>query len=309
MSDDGSVVVGAISDGSVTRAFRWVTSSSTITTGLVSGDTNARATTVSRDGTRVYGNTQPLNLPFEWRLNQAPAQILPLTMNGTYATLARANSNGLLVAGVYYCGGSCPNKPLLYDSSNSTFSTPTGSSYSFVGFAGISGDGSTAVGKGSSFTGGDFPILWTSAGFTTLPGGNARANAINANGQYAVGNVYTPGTTTQHAALWSGAGLQTFTDLGELASLPGWTLDGKDVSQDGKVVVIRGDSSTGGDNTALIWTSSGGLQKLTDALGAAGIDVSAWDLKDATAVSANGKIIAGYGVTGGVAVGFIARMP
>jgi len=241
-------------------------------------------------------------------LNQAPAQILNLTANGYNATLARANSNGLLVAGEYLCGPSCPGKPLLYDFSNGTFSTPTGSTYTYLAFSGISGDGSTAVGAGSNRTGGDFPILWTSAGFTTLPGGTGRAKAISANGQYAAGNVYTPGTSTQHAALWSG-GLQTFTDLGELASLPGWKLDGKDVSQDGKVVVIRGEPSTGGDSMALIWTSSGGLQKLTDALGAAGIDVSAWDLKDATAVSPNGKIIAGYGLKGGVAVGFVARMP
>ena len=103
--------------------------------------------------------------------------------------------------------------------------------------------------------------------------------------------------------------MQTFTDLGQLASLPNWRMYGKDVSQDGKVVVIYAEPPTGGDNTALIWTSNGGLQKLTDALGAAGIDVSAWDLKDATAVSANGKIIAGYGLKGGVAVGFVARMP
>ena len=302
MSDDGSVAVGSIFDGSVTRAFRWVTSSSTLTTGLVSGQTNARASTVSRDGTRVHGMTD--NVAFEWRLNQAPAQILNLPTN---STLARANSNGLIVAGIYN-GGTAANKPLLYDFSNGTFSTPTSTTYASPGFYGISGDGLTAVGFGTrdSYS---YPIRWTSAGFVELPGGPGIANAISANGQCAAGNVYVPGTPGQHAALWSGAGLQTFTDLGPLASLPNWRMYGKDVSQDGKVVVIYAEPPTGGDNTALIWTSSGGLQKLTDALGGAGIDVSAWDLKDATAVSANGKIIAGYGITGGVAAGFVARMP
>jgi len=244
------------------------------------------------------------NVAFEWRLNQAPAQILNLPTN---STLARANSNGLIVAGIYN-GGTAANKPLLYDFSNGTFSTPTSTTYASPGFYGISGDGLTAVGFGIRDSD-SYPIRWTSAGFVELPGGPGSANAISANGQYAAGNVYGPGTPGQHAALWSGAGLQTFTDLGPLASLPNWRMYGKDVSQDGKVVVIRAEPPNGGDNTALIWTSSGGLQKLTDALGGAGIDVSAWDLKDATAVSANGKIIADYGLKGGVAVGFVARMP
>ena len=61
---------------------------------------------------------------------------------------------------------------------------------------------------------------------------------------------------------------------------------------------------------AVIWTPAHGWQKLSDALADAGIDVSAWEqLQYATAVSTNGKIIAGTGVKGGVQLGFVARMP
>lgn len=292
MSDDGSVVAGSIGDGSVARAFRWVTSSPTVTVGSVNGQTNARPIAISGDGTRIYGNTD--YVPFEWRLNQAPAQMLNLA-SGTY--LSACNTTGLTVVGLI-SSNSAPDKPLIYDVTSGTASTPTSASYSSAAFLGVSGDGLTAVGWGDSY-----PIRWTSAGFSELPGGSGIARAISSNGQYAVGNLST------HAALWSGAGLQTVTDLGQLPSLPNWRTEGHDVSEDGKVVAIQAQPPTGGTDMALIWTSAGGLQKLSDALGAAGIDVSEWDLKFARAVSANGKIIAGGGVKGGVSLGFVARMP
>ena len=100
------------------------------------------------------------------------------------------------------------------------------------------------------------------------------------------------------------------TPLGKLATLPNWSTEARDVSQDGTVVVGRAFGPMASTYIALIWTPAGGWQKLSDALADAGIDVSDWDqLQQAEAVSTNGKIIAGTGVRKGVQLGFVARLP
>jgi uncharacterized membrane protein len=297
MSDDGSIVVGQTGNDTIREAFRWSTSSATMTTGSVPGQINAVANVISGDGSRIYGHTD--YVVFEWRLNQAPSQMLNLPA-GT--ALNACSTNGVIVAGWLPGVNSDPSRSLIYNASDGTISTPTATTHS-EGFYGISGDGTVAVGFDVSS---DQPTRWTSAGFNYLPATSpSMAIAISPNGQYAVGNVGT------EAALWSGTELQTLTRLGKMATLPDWRAEGRDVNQDGTVVVGRALPPRGGTNIALLWTPAGGLQRLSDALAAAGIDVSDWEqLQEVAAVSPSGKIIAGTGVKkGGVQLGFVARLP
>lgn len=298
MSDDGSIVVGAMGNGAnagnYQDAFRWTTSSPTVTTGSVSGQVNAWATVVSGDGTRIYGHTD--HVVFEWRANQAPSQMLNIPVDSDFSA---CSTTGLTVVGNLPSVNTDPSWPFIYDVTSGTLSTQTSAPYANARFKGLSGNGLTVVGGASS------AIKWTSSGgLGELPGGSGFANSTSPNGQYAAGQ------TAGQATLWSGAGLQTVTLLGKLATLPQWFTEGRDVSQDGTVVVGRALPPFGGTNVAVIWTSTGGLQKLSDALATAGIDVSAWEqLQEAEAVSTNGKVIAGTGVKGGVTLGFVARLP
>lgn len=305
MSDDGSIVVGLTGTDTVWVAYRWNTASPTMTTGSVTGQVNPDANVISGDGTRVYGHTD--HVSFEWRTNQAPAQMLNVPVDAKFTS---CSATGLTVVGGYPGVNTEPGKGFIYDATSGKVIIPASPPYTGLSaFNGISADGLTVVGAASrdavgGSPGGYYPVSWTSAGFNELPGGEGIAYAISANGQYAVGKVGKQGV------LWSGTGLKTVTQLGLMATLPGWFTEARDVSNDGTVVVARAMPPTGGTNVALIWTPTGGLQKLSDALGAAGIDVSAWEqLQEVAAVSPNGKIIAGTGLRGGVQLGFIARLP
>jgi len=304
MSDDGKIVVGQTGNGTIYEAYRWNTSAPMMITGSVTGQVNANANVISGDGMRVYGTTD--HVSFEWRMNQAPAQMLNLPVD---TMLTSCSATGLTVVGIYPGTNNDPTKGFIYDVMSGKISTPTSPTYTSSGFKGISSDGLTAVGSAGrnavgSSPAGQYPVSWTTAGFNELPGGEGFANAISANGQYAVGKV------GKEAVLWSGSSLHTVTQLGLLSSLPGWFTEARDVSNDGTVVVARALPPFGGTNIALIWTPAGGLQKLSDALGSAGVDVSAWEqLQEVAGVSTDGKVIAGTGLRGGVTLGFVARLP
>jgi hypothetical protein len=86
----------------------------------------------------------------------------------------------------------------------------------------------------------------------------------------------------------------------------------KGVSADGKTLV----GATTGCSQAAIWTDGTGIVKLRDLLASSGIDeLLDWNLSDATAVSADGRTLAGTGynfVTGrgwGEVEGWIATLP
>ena len=120
MSDDGSIVVGAVSnvsDNGDNRVapFRWTTSSPTMTTGSVTGQINAWASTISGDGTRIYGSTD--HAAFEWRLNQAPAQLLNLPVD---TRLNACSTNGLVVVGLAPVPFPDTNRSIIYDVASAT---------------------------------------------------------------------------------------------------------------------------------------------------------------------------------------------
>jgi probable HAF family extracellular repeat protein len=67
-----------------------------------------------------------------------------------------------------------------------------------------------------------------------------------------------------------------------------------DVSANGSVVV--GKASRNFLDDAFVWTKVDGLRSIAELLVGAGVDLSGWQLDDATAVSANGLIVVGTGI-------------
>jgi uncharacterized membrane protein len=137
-------------------------------------------------------------------------------------------------------------------------------------------------------------------GSTTL---HAAARGISGNGAYIVGYVGPSATR------WSDA---AFTTRETLASLPSSTTPssaGYDVSNDGSVVVGSCLTAVSTYET-VIWTSAG-VRRLSEVMTASGADLQGASLvnTNASAISGDGKIIAGTAKVNGELRGYIARLP
>jgi probable HAF family extracellular repeat protein len=169
---------------------------------------------------------------------------------------------------------------------------PGGSFYSFA--HGVSGDCSVVVGESRSASGLE-AFRWMSnggmVGLGDLPGGDFESDSedISADGSLVVG--YSASASGLEAFRWtSGGGM-----IG-LGDLPGGTFNGDpwDSSADVSVIVGIGNSALGAE--AFRWTSAGGMQNLRALLMAGGATgLTGWRLTQASALSADGRTIVGYG--------------
>jgi uncharacterized membrane protein len=86
---------------------------------------------------------------------------------------------------------------------------------------------------------------------------------------------------------------------------------GADVSADGSVVVSPPGLAADEGNEAFLWDAQRGLRKLEDALDQEyGLDLNGWQLSVASAVSDDGRVIAGWGINpGGQREGYVLDLP
>ncbi|HJU03567.1 MAG TPA: putative Ig domain-containing protein, partial [Nitrospiraceae bacterium] len=151
----------------------------------------------------------------------------------------------------------------------------------------VSADGLVVVGHGIG-TSGLEASRWTAAGgmVSLTPGVNGQATATSGDGSVVVGS------KQNHAFRWTAAGL---VDLGALPS--GSASRALDVSADGAVVVGSGNTVTAFGlplgQQAFRWTQAGGMQSLGSLRVTSGGPPAP---SEATAVSADGSVIVGWGV-------------
>jgi probable HAF family extracellular repeat protein len=168
----------------------------------------------------------------------------------------------------------------------------------------LSADGSVIVGGSGE------AVRWTQAtgsvGLGDLPGGEVRSSAygVSADGSVIVGY----GT--------SDAGVEAFrwtpdSGMVGLGILPGYGFSSaQDVSSDGSLVV----GSFGFEGTyagTFIWDASHGMRNLSDVLINLGLgdSLAGWSLDFASAISADGRVIVGYGTNpDGNTEAWIARL-
>lgn len=173
--------------------------------------------------------------------------------------------------------------------------------------AAVSGDGSTIVGYVRQTTGFEQAFMWREGtGMVGLPGLDAtndgRARGVNMDGTIIVG-LARPGPFQQAATMWvDGIPMNLGVPTGFNRSLA------NAVSDDGSVVVGQLD---GNGQTAAIWTLGRGMEPLSTYLTFHGISVpSNIKLLTATAVSADGRTIAGYtGPPGAGIQGWVVTIP
>ncbi|HUD42435.1 MAG TPA: hypothetical protein VMR06_10630 [Dokdonella sp.] len=157
----------------------------------------------------------------------------------------------------------------------------------------ISADGSTIVGWNDQDNGGRTGVIWRGDQVIDLTyngEGVGEALATNSDGSVVVGTSVMTELGSE-AWRWTAAtGVQPIGFIGFMG-----TAFGFGVSDDGNVVV--GASGFGWDRSAVIWTPETGMQLLSDYAAAQGAEIPAgWTLMTASAVSADGKTIAGWGM-------------
>jgi probable HAF family extracellular repeat protein len=112
------------------------------------------------------------------------------------------------------------------------------------------------------------------------------------------------GQDASQAVAWSSGSVVSLGDL------PGGSAQGaaRGVSADGERIV--GWASTEAGQRAFLWTPEAGMQALEGVLAAHGVDLTGWTLYRATAISPNGRFVAGIATTpAGQTRVFVAELP
>ncbi|ANM30872.1 hypothetical protein ABI59_16755 [Acidobacteria bacterium Mor1] len=184
-----------------------------------------------------------------------------------------------------------------------------------VGFSranAVSRDGRTIVGfetpfwrRGVAWVDGEpMPLLRDDGGRL------GEARAVNADGTVVTGSHYDPRDSVNGGFGWiwrRGIGAQRIGSSGFISPVNGATFPANtlpnSISDDGTVVVgtfarlIGGTVST--HYHAFVWTPSHGYERIGTLLHRYGAQVPDWDFREATAVSADGRVIVGWGAPEG----------
>jgi probable HAF family extracellular repeat protein len=308
---DGTVVVGAAgSNNNYHRAFRWTRAGGMQDIGVPGLFAFAHA--VSADGLVVVGVGDPDgggNSAFRWSAGGGMVRLNRLPGWG-YSDSYSVNADGSVVSG--YCYSPTSKRAVRWTSSNvgggvmeplTTFQTSCPAPF-WQGYGGISADGTVISGDGTAAgaTCSGHAFRWTSDGagggtledLGHLPGQFATdslAFGLSADGRVVVGS--SQASNNDQAYRWSAAtGMQ---DIGTaLTGGEGWS-EADAANADGSSVV---GWAADPEIHAMLWTAAHGSVDLNVYLPTLGIDLTGWTLKYATSISADGRIIVGYGSHG-----------
>jgi len=296
ISADGKVVVGYSHSEKGPEAFRW-----TLDEGI-EGLGFPIAFAVSGDGAVVVGHRlhDGRSEPVRWMRDEGIS--CPQTSSAYRRGAAQGvTADGATVVGVVGTGMSeSEGRDWAFTwGRGDRFATlvPAGEASCSTDAAAISGDGSAIVGARRLSTGHFEAFRWTAesgivglgclAGHTT-----SRAYAISADGAVVVGSSSDYATT--RAFRWTGeTGMVALGELGD-ANCDNVALA---VSADGSVVVGCNMSRRG--RMAFLWAAEKGMQSVQDMLAAEFAKegpLAGWRLTMATAVSADGAVVAGVGM-------------
>ncbi|MDQ2987191.1 MAG: PEP-CTERM sorting domain-containing protein [Armatimonadota bacterium] len=289
ISADGNTVVGSSISNAGEEAFRWTRTGGMRTLGDFPGGYVASwAYAVNNDGTIIVGGSDDGGAPeegagFRWTLATGLVHIGNLGGPSTYSPAYAVSDNGNVIAGISQnptwdteafrwtaAGGM---QGLGYLNSGSHFSKATG----------MTPDGNTVVG----FAPGGYyyqAFRWTPlTGMQVIPNLDT-ASAISRNGQIVVG--MSSGT----AARWNGFAtviLFTTTQGSSQATA---------CSADGSVVVgVANYDPQSSSARAFVWDETHGMRTVEEVAALAGINMHGFQATWATGISADGKVICGWG--------------
>jgi probable HAF family extracellular repeat protein len=344
VSADGSVVVGADSNGAAWQAVRWGESGSVVGLDLTGGDLRGAAADVSADGAIIVGRSDrpfdviPVTEPFpqeafRWTGESGAVGMGYLagrTRDSSAAT--GVSADGTAIVGQSYAMSQMAAFRWTDEGGMEDLGRlPDGDSASA---SGVSADGSVVVGYGFDWDDWIDPpaysvqaFRWTEStgpvGLGFLGGGEfnlkrtaSQASAVSADGTVIVGfaydagfPIYVPHDARFEAFRWTEA--DGMVGLGKV-STDNYS-SARAVSADGSVIV--GQSAFVGEVNsvyrAFIWTEADGMRSLREWLVTeCGLDLTGWTLEDATGISADGTIIVGNGINpDGQSQAWVATIP
>lgn len=287
---------------SADRAIRWSNPGGSVSMGLLPGGTfNSYAAAIDASGTILAGSGDSgSSRAFRWTTTGG-YQLLPLLPgSGGFNEASGISQSGAVVVGT--SGLNSAARAFLWSSASPGSSVNLGvlSGQPSSRAAAVSGDGSTVVGSS-----GTRAFRWTAAGgmvdLGSLPGQLwALGEAVNSNGTVITGR-FSNGSELGYR----------WTPTGGMVALPqtpaGCTaLRPRAVNGDGTLIIGQVVDNSAGF-TAFVWTPSQGSQLLTTHLQARGVNLTGWQLTDATGISADGTAMCGNGLYNGSPVGWVVR--
>lgn len=297
LSADGSVVAGTSATTAGNRqAFRWTAQQGMSGLGFLSGGSVSSATGASADGTVIVGDADasggsPLTAGFRWTA-QAGLQRIAALPGSALCSASDVSGDGTVVAGTCLQGANTAFRWTAAAGPVALSRLGLGSNQQGTASA-ISRDGSVIAGGGHPVLTG--AAIWSADGSATILGtlpGDAvgMATAISSDGSVVTG-VSTGSTGTPHAFRWTQQG--GMVDLGSgPGGLPGTFATS--ISDDGRVIVGWCASPSG--DVALMWDAGHGWRALDAVLDLDyATQVPGWKLHRATAISGDGRTMAGFG--------------
>lgn len=293
VSADGSVVVGFSNSANLYQAFRWTYSGGMIGLGdLPGGYHYSEAFGSSANGNIVVGATDEGRSggeggsPFQWSIAGGMRWLGSLGGPLTYGqAMAASDDGGVIVGASQSQAGIEAFRWSRIAGMQNIGDLPGGPVNARA--MGVSGDGTVIVGYGSRSDVYDEAFRWTKEeGMVGLGFRRSAALGISRDGKYVVG------IRQGRAFRWTKDGGWEILPL----LYGGGNNYAEGVSADGSVVVGLADLNQGlGTGEAFIWDPVNGIRDLNVLLPALGANLNGFYLFDARSVSADGKVIVGYG--------------
>ena len=334
ISGDGLTVVGAAYDPTGGtfglggyEAIRWTPGFGLEGLGLLEGGEGSWAYGASLDGAVLAGGACEAECfaaqPFRWVAPDGPIEGLGYLLGAGYSYGYGLSDDGAVLVG-FGQDWDYNTLPTCWTEEAGIVAMERlpggGAAYAYA----ASADGAVMVGRGWDDQHHEQALLWTAdgvvqgLGFLTDPGDNprSRARAVTPDGVVVVGVAYGD----------AGAGLYTYQGFRWTSSrgMTGLGVDGPDgsllttsvldTSADGSMLVGAwgGEEGTGDGSRAAIWIEGVGWRDLAAWLDHAyGIsDALDWTMAEATAISNDGSVIAGWGRNpAGRTEGFVVTLP
>ena len=313
ISADGFVVAGTATtvDGK-SEAFRWSAKDGMSEIGYLPGGVRSMASGVSADGSVIVGSGDTTSAPvtpvsgFRWMLSTGVVRIDPIP--GSYlCSPSGVSGDGATVS------GTC----LTTNSEGFRWTHGTGSiglgrfgggSDATSSATAVSSDGAVIVGAGHPLLTGAvaWPLAEKVLVIGKLPGAaSASALAVSRDGSVVVGASMDNAQVTQAFRWERQAGIVPLATMA--AGIQGSVAAA--ISGDG--TIIAGWAITGTGEAAFIWDAERGMRLLEAVLAVDyQTEIAGWKLTRATAISDDGRTIAGYGTNPqGQVEAWIAKLP
>lgn len=299
VSADGNVVVGSAVTASGTVAFKWTEGGGMVALPVLAGGTSAIAYAASADGSVIVGDSDSASGPQACVWSNGAASGLGDLAGGAFGSAARGVSdNGSVIVG-YGTSASGREAFRIAGGVMTGLGDLVGGAFQSEALA-VTPDGAIVTGYGTPSLQRIF--IWDAINNMQdyYPGGSAVANDLSLGGNTVVGHVRATfvasgGVFTynyRRAAVWNGGAVSIIgpEDTGSASSDS--TFYG--VTPDASLVVgtFRGSS---GPYYAVSRDAFNGIRNLKSVLSTNGIDMTGWQLTAATAISADGSVVVGYG--------------